>query len=869
SLHQRRSCTVCPPHLTRPMDSQQLQFDPMAMSLPATTSAVVVNTNSVAELANPHLIAFNTQPMILSTDSVQTITPNDSLASNSATMEAVLSNLAHQERMAYSSNPSNSSANVNSDNNLPIGSQPFTSSIISDATQTHLLDSGLLNTLPQQSSPFMTTSQEIQDRNLHNIIEINRQQQLIELRQIQNDVALNSPTGAIPPNDTPVVPSMNPQMQEMLAQAQHKQEEILASQIQILLDNGSAQHPVTSAPGAPMSSQSGIGPSPMMILDATNMDVAQHAVESAVAVHENHVVAAAALNQAMMQQSAIQDTNGTTFTHSDQVAVSIVQAAAVTAASMMNQSIASDAAASMNMVDQLAAATQTHQQIEKLMSQQQQQQQQANTVNAVNAVNDLLSTATGNAIINQAMIGANLLDPQNAAAAAVAIAAAAVSVHTQNIINEVAEQAAVNQMLTNQVAAGETALASPIAINGPVLGVNGERRASVSHSPPHQVSLHDSLQSDYHYMRRPSISSGPGSPWNPNYEQLPATMAEQTPQQAIQQRMAQSAADSMYGMTTESLPQNPALLPGDMRTPSPKQQQIRFVTEHPQLARAHAQTTGDSPTSDNDNGGNNSSLQKRVVQRRHTLSGPYSPEFSRTAQQKAELAKQKEAHGAQRTPTEERRSSPLGQPPSEPMDPSPITMRKLSMREQRRQSLGHLSLPPPPTAKELGLGLEAQLHRASTPTSSAAALDRMSKEELIKKVMEYERERGARSATSPSVSTPMQGVYHSGSSIPDNASDGSVSPGSVCEDEEEEEDDIPLTPMDTGDDRKLGHVKSEVTSASSSAKNSPTLSSQDNPDDDKEDDEKHQCLWKGCNKEFLNMEGLISHVGETHIGSGK
>lgn len=74
--------------------------------------------------------------------------------------------------------------------------------------------------------------------------------------------------------------------------------------------------------------------------------------------------------------------------------------------------------------------------------------------------------------------------------------------------------------------------------------------------------------------------------------------------------------------------------------------------------------------------------------------------------------------------------------------------------------------------------------------------------------------------------------------------------------------------MDTCDERKMS-VKSEVTSASSSAKNSPTLSAQDHLEDKEEDDEKHVCLWKACNKEFMNMEGLISHVGETHIGSGK
>jgi len=64
--------------------------------------------------------------------------------------------------------------------------------------------------------------------------------------------------------------------------------------------------------------------------------------------------------------------------------------------------------------------------------------------------------------------------------------------------------------------------------------------------------------------------------------------------------------------------------------------------------------------------------------------------------------------------------------------------------------------------------------------------------------------------------------------------------------------------------------RSESAVAGYSTQSSPSISSstvKQEVDDDKKNI--HKCMWRGCTKILVSLESLISHVGDTHIGSGK
>ncbi|OZJ05050.1 hypothetical protein BZG36_02076 [Bifiguratus adelaidae] len=177
---------------------------------------------------------------------------------------------------------------------------------------------------------------------------------------------------------------------------------------------------------------------------------------------------------------------------------------------------------------------------------------------------------------------------------------------------------------------------------------------------------------------------------------------------------------------------------------------------------------------------------------------------------------------------------------------------------KRRQSLGHLNLPPPPSIAELA-SLVAQ--RSSTGSSSQAEtatlsnLDQLTKQELIEKVMQYEREKQSAMTTANSDSS---------------SKDLKLGQLSTTDGSGEDEEDAPLTPMDTNEEAKdEDRLDDGAHSPTSSTPNSPALSSKDADEREDEEDDKHVCKWKDCQQEFPALESLISHVGEVHIGSGK
>ncbi|CAG8819644.1 20915_t:CDS:2, partial [Racocetra persica] len=82
-----------------------------------------------------------------------------------------------------------------------------------------------------------------------------------------------------------------------------------------------------------------------------------------------------------------------------------------------------------------------------------------------------------------------------------------------------------------------------------------------------------------------------------------------------------------------------------------------------------------------------------------------------------------------------------------------------------------------------------------------------------------------------------------------------------------DDNDSPMTPSDNAEDLKRESNRSESTIAGSS-QGSPSLTSV-KPEGQDEKSDNHRCMWRGCTKVLDSLESLISHVGDSHIGSGK
>ncbi|CAG8751420.1 34562_t:CDS:2, partial [Gigaspora margarita] len=131
-----------------------------------------------------------------------------------------------------------------------------------------------------------------------------------------------------------------------------------------------------------------------------------------------------------------------------------------------------------------------------------------------------------------------------------------------------------------------------------------------------------------------------------------------------------------------------------------------------------------------------------------------------------------------------------------------------------------------------------------------------SKDQLIEKVRYYElRDKNSKNRTSENKSLKRS----RGDSIKSNYSD--ISATSL------DDNDSPMTPNDDGEDIKRESHRSESVIAGSS-QSSPSLSSV-KPEGQDEKSDSHRCMWRGCTKVLDSLEALISHVGDSHIGSGK
>ncbi|CAG8525361.1 11931_t:CDS:2, partial [Racocetra fulgida] len=126
-----------------------------------------------------------------------------------------------------------------------------------------------------------------------------------------------------------------------------------------------------------------------------------------------------------------------------------------------------------------------------------------------------------------------------------------------------------------------------------------------------------------------------------------------------------------------------------------------------------------------------------------------------------------------------------------------------------------------------------------------------SKDQLIEKVRYYEqRDKNSKNRTSENHKRSR------GDSIKSNYSD-----------DISDDNDSPMTPSDNAEDLKRESNRSESTIAGSS-QGSPSLTSV-KPEGQDEKSDNHRCMWRGCTKVLDSLEALISHVGDSHIGSGK
>ncbi|CAG8623950.1 13450_t:CDS:2, partial [Dentiscutata erythropus] len=131
-----------------------------------------------------------------------------------------------------------------------------------------------------------------------------------------------------------------------------------------------------------------------------------------------------------------------------------------------------------------------------------------------------------------------------------------------------------------------------------------------------------------------------------------------------------------------------------------------------------------------------------------------------------------------------------------------------------------------------------------------------SKDQLIEKVRYYEqRDKNSKNRNSENKSLKRS----RGDSIKSNYSDMSAT--------SLDDNDSPMTPNDDGEDLKRESHRSESVIAGSS-QSSPSLSSV-KPEGQDEKSDSHRCMWRGCTKVLESLEALISHVGDSHIGSGK
>ncbi|KAI9021680.1 hypothetical protein CLU79DRAFT_752783 [Phycomyces nitens] len=310
-----------------------------------------------------------------------------------------------------------------------------------------------------------------------------------------------------------------------------------------------------------------------------------------------------------------------------------------------------------------------------------------------------------------------------------------------------------------------------------------------------------------------------------------------------------------------------------------QQQQLKFINENtenqiPKRA-VHEEPQG-------------SSSRKKV--RRHTVSSTLPPHLNIRTQglsiqnnfPHSAVVSHESEHPYRVTSTSSTPSArePCSIPPSMFADDQKVLMIRRLAKEHPKHALGHISLPPPPTPAELGLKVQPKKEQTTessntSENSAAKEFDSMSREELIARLIELEREKKRTDSTntnSPDVEilgdnpdarrgsavnvTPAASIIQvAGSTHHDSKSETTM----------EDEDEEPGTPLDSQNkDEEKSEDADEL-----------------DEDEDEEDAEvdmlegtepeklEFQCLWRDCGETFEELQKLITHINDNHVGSGK
>lgn len=183
--------------------------------------------------------------------------------------------------------------------------------------------------------------------------------------------------------------------------------------------------------------------------------------------------------------------------------------------------------------------------------------------------------------------------------------------------------------------------------------------------------------------------------------------------------------------------------------------------------------------------------------------------------------------------------------PSMFSDDQKVMMLKRLAKEQQRQSLGTLTLPPRPTPAELGLKMEEN-HSSSSKIeardASSSPYDNMSREQLIARLVKLENEKRAQENPENAAAITEQ-IEATNVKILE-ASD---------EDQKENRDKI-----------KQEQVPEEEVEQSEKEAEEESKTKSEEPKE-----EVTRCLWKNCGQSFNALQDLTDHIQEIHVGSGK
>jgi hypothetical protein len=171
----------------------------------------------------------------------------------------------------------------------------------------------------------------------------------------------------------------------------------------------------------------------------------------------------------------------------------------------------------------------------------------------------------------------------------------------------------------------------------------------------------------------------------------------------------------------------------------------------------------------------------------------------------------------------------------------PSLLNRRVVNEQQKQALGNIALPPPPTPAELGLTSKQLKQR--TPLC-AKDYEGMTREQLIARLIVLENER--------------LGIHQQD----DTRFESSA--------KSDDENNSPNTPHDIQSDTKSSGMSSQLDEkASSSVVSTGGEDEDENMDDASEPKVQLVCKWKGCDEQFNKLQKLITHINDTHVGSGK